>query len=182
MPSRSKLDLAIDGFNLLRDRVIRPIQDHFNTSQELMCQTLGWTPSHRKYSPKAVSVPPEGYEPIYLRLCDLEVTRNKNISSGSGPQRSISAASLLPFSALQHWAIQVRGTVYEVTEDDSIQSKDKVIHNMRQISPAQWESRCRKLKLKQKIVKVGLTTWTDGAIQDRGKRSEHQRISSELAR
>lgn len=118
---------------------------------------------------------------IYLLFADLVKLRNNGFTSFSGPGAPLRPSRLSFFSAFQHWAIQVRETVYEVTADDYGIPLDKQKFNVKITSIREWEKRRQRHELRYEKVKLGLTEISDQVIGRLGKSQgthTHNRSSS----
>ena len=110
---------------------------------------------------------------IYLHRVDLEVAHDRNFEidrRGSGVTSRISIARLFPIAPLQHWTLEVRGTCYEVTEQEpGLWVRDKPGHDLYILPTEDWNARREAKKLKLKTMIVGATRKSDDYIKQQGK-------------
>jgi hypothetical protein len=113
----------------------------------------------------------QNYVTIFLLLADLQISKDRHLTSISGPGAALSPTKFLPLSALQHWAIQVHSRCYEVTAIDAELHPTKCTYVMNTPTIKDWEARRRASGLKFTRLKIGATRWSELEIHREGRQN-----------
>lgn len=108
---------------------------------------------------------------VYLLMADLTISRDKHLTTLSGPGTCLAPSNVPALAALQHWALQIRDTCYEVTSRtyDPVPQRDEYV--MKISDKSAWEDRRKRHGLKFEAIKVGATSLSNQEICREGTAS-----------